>query len=1111
MTHQHRDPLHHPPLRPRLTPLCLRRGLCRHPLYLGPLRLFFAICLFSLFSLLTLVSYPSVSAYVDLVSPANGAMTKTQNATFEYYLGLPGVQSCTLSVGTQIFTDTTITNNAFNTFSVVNIPEGSHPWRISCTDGETIDYSVIRQLIIDRTAPSVTILSPVEGSTVPSATLILIAEDDHAEQLTCMVSANGFPLAAAPAPNGLPVTLNLTLPNGPVTLMVRCTDNASNTGEAQRNFTLEAPPPPLFLDLATNKPSYALGEQVLLTLDSLTGANVSLEICPDRQGFVQCYTPLVGDTFPQTLILPYTNQTGSYLVEAVAIHGNRSAMKSAAYLVENTLRITISPDQEPRLNEPITYTAHAAGGIGTITYAWNLSNGSAATGPSVTRTYAGIGSFTERVTVTDAAGNNATAAYTVTVEPEHLVTVTVTDARTKTALADVAVQVQHVSDNHDAKTRLTGSDGVAAFTVRHATYKLFLSKEGYSYLLEERAIEKEENLAYALEPYDHEKPRVTILSPSDGATVSLPVTIAYTADDAGAVSCTLSYGKSGSEWLQNGGTRTIQPGAEEGFELLSLEEGSYSYVVECADQSGNIGESERRAFTVVAASAILPKETTAPLLTGFGDDPLAVVDRAYGAYDAFDAEQRSVAELLGWERMINERKREIQRLARDLDALRFRRDLSEDERRLKEQELRSKVKESERTLPLDLVILESDTSVVYLKEEGLRSLAPAIGRQKAYAFTDQKLVAYLHKVQQEFAPERKLIRAKLLLADGSSRTISIVSHTIRYKAGEGQGATGSDSSASFSAPSSGSSASSTGASPDGSIASRDATAALDGTYTLYEAIPESVASSTKLIVTKHEHRVLSANGEPLALEFPPERRITYYVEGDVPLEKLSGIATVLLRKPGLDEISGRVTFISLAGVDWKLSLLLSGALILFVWLLRRGPIHRITYVFYAFSGKRMVHAVRMLVSDGLAHLDVNDLDRAVMRYKEAKLTYERLSDYAKNEVYDDLTRLRHALDSGYYSQLVQRIGAAISEGRLHDAIDDYARLEGTFERLDEEEQERLIIVAAELSRRITSLESRAGTSSDPAVVSGARVIVRNGAENPVGRGASNVTVGGGAP
>ena len=86
----------------------------------------------------------------------------------------------------------------------------------------------------------------------------------------------------------------------------------------------------------------------MLTITTLQNANVSIEICPNSQGFVQCYTPLVTGVFPQTYCCPTRTGPVNYLIDGVALFGNQSKAASANYTVDDTMFIQITADQPPR-------------------------------------------------------------------------------------------------------------------------------------------------------------------------------------------------------------------------------------------------------------------------------------------------------------------------------------------------------------------------------------------------------------------------------------------------------------------------------------------------------------------------------------------------------------------------------------------------------------------------------------------------------------------------------------------------------------------------------------------------------------------------------------------
>ncbi len=973
-----------------------------------------------LLTLLLVIAAPALAS-IDLVEPEQDTITNQHNITFEYYPSMPGIQSCTLDVSGLTFPDSTITNNDFNSFTVVNIDPGEHLWSISCSNATDTEYSVARTLIVDHEAPQLTIITPVEASTVQQAILTILVSDNQAQYLTCAVDANSSYVTTIVAENATPELETLDLPPGMHQLSVNCTDNASNSVVAQRSFTLL---PELFLTLDTDKLVYDLGETVELTIDSLDGAEVDIEVCPNEQGFVQCYTPLVGTTFPQVLNLPYANNTGEYIIDGVATLGNQSVFASHAYMVDNSMRVEISADDEPEIDDPLTLTATTSGAVGEVRYHWELSNGSTSNESQVTITYDRPGTFTETVTATDEHDNNASANYTFTLLPTSEVTVKVKDRATDTPLQNASVQFQEGSYS---KTLITDANGEVLFLLETATYDLFVSKPGYGYYHEEVQIKNDATLTILLDQNDNAKPVVTINTPEDGATSGLPLTIGFTVQDLGETTCRLSYAAAGDSWLQEAGTMTVPANGERSFEVTNLEEKAYTYYIECEDGKGNIGESDTRTVTITTVEESTP--------TAWDEDPLEVIDRAYGAYDSFTAQQKELADLLGWEDTVKDQKRVIERAQRDRESLRFRNDLSEAEKQAKGLELDERIATATSKVPLDLAIIETQTQVTHLNEAELGAVLDDIIKAKGYTMMAEELLPFLNEVQQSFTKETTLTRAMMHMADGIDVPLSMVSHSLRYKGGDHG--------------------------PDAAAGSF--TDVRKGTYTIIELLPASMSGE---ITALNEHEVL----QPAAIEFGPEHTITYYVNEDLPLETLASTKTVLLKKPSSEELEQLMTgnaTLTFTKIGWKLSLILTIALFVIILLVKKLHVLRhLRYLLYAESRKQPLHNLKVIINDGFSQLEAGNLEQSMMRYKEAKLSYDKLSTFAKNEGLPELLRLHASLDKAYFEALTQRITDAIRDDKLHEAIDDYARLEGTFEQLGPDEQARVMAIVIELGKRL---------------------------------------------
>ncbi|MBR9693316.1 PKD domain-containing protein [Candidatus Woesearchaeota archaeon] len=969
----------------------------------------------------TLFFASPVLASIDLVTPLADAATNDQNATFEYYPSIQGIERCTLDLEGEEFLDVTIDNEEFNTFTVVNIAPGNYDWSVSCENSTATEQSGQRTLLIDWTPPELTIIEPVENATIEGSIIKVTASDDNDDEVACSAYHGATFLASFTIEDGGLKNVDLGLGTGTYTITVTCFDEATNGAIKQHTFTVVEPIPNLFLELSTNKQLYSLGESIALTIDTLNEASVSIEVCPDTQGFVKCFTPLIDDGFPQTVVLPYTNSTGTYLIDGTAALGDQTVYYTITYTVENTMTVAIASDVAPAYNREITLTATANGALGEVTYVWTLHDDTEVNGSKIDITYSDAGSYTETVVATDESGNSVEAQFTATIETVYDIEVHVKDATTNEVLGGATVQFEDTEDH--SFTADTDTNGKTYFSLEKGDYDLFVSKIGYEYNLQEVKLDKQQTFVISLTSTGQYKPLVTIVSPGPDATTSIPTIISFTVNHDQETVCTLSYISEGSQWLEQSGIVTVPADGEGAFDLTALEEKTYRFKIGCEDAQGFLGESEERSFTVDEDA----EDETELVTDAWGNDPLDIIDRAYGAYDSFNADQRTLADLLSWEDSVKQQKRAIERALRDRDAVRFRNDLTDAEKQTKTKEFDRTITEAQQTTPFDLAVLEKKKRVENLNSADIAAIVESIIESKEYTLTAKQAQGWLDELQQGFTKETTVFRGKILMADGTERDISLITYTFTYK------------------------------NPD----------ALED-HTLYELIPEQMAADAKSVITLNKHVVTKT--QPPVLEFQPEKTITYYVEVDVPISTLLGAQTVLLKKltvSDMEEVTGKAFLSNSTRFDWKLSLALTILLTILIAAARRfDAVRHFKYLFYAESKKKSLHAIQTIINDGHSHLDAGDLERAMMRYKEAKLSYEHLSAYAQNEVLPDILRLHEFLDDAYFRKLLNRIGEAIDAGRMADAIEDYARLEGTFEHLPAEKQNDLIMVVNEISRKL---------------------------------------------
>jgi hypothetical protein len=81
-------------------------------------------------------------------------------------------------------------------------------------------------------------------------------------------------------------------------------------------------------------------------------------------------------------------------------------------------RIELRP-ANPRVGEDIVFSARAStGGLQLVNFTWDIGDGTMAYGAELTHRYADAGTYTVRLTVTDARGNRAAATADLAIGPD---------------------------------------------------------------------------------------------------------------------------------------------------------------------------------------------------------------------------------------------------------------------------------------------------------------------------------------------------------------------------------------------------------------------------------------------------------------------------------------------------------------------------------------------------------------------------------------------------------------------------------------------------------------------------------------------------------------------
>ena len=183
------------------------------------------------------VGFDGTAPSVTLLAPADGSYgTNSTIFSFNATDNLAPTLTCNFLVDNQTIATTIATNGAItNTaYDMSNVSEGNHNWNVNCTDWVGLSsLGAQRSIIIDKTAPSITLVSPSNGSMIGDDVLIDIDVTDNYEVANVNYS----------------ISLNSTdLPEGINVLTVTATDGAGNQAQAIYTFIVDRTDPTIIIN-----------------------------------------------------------------------------------------------------------------------------------------------------------------------------------------------------------------------------------------------------------------------------------------------------------------------------------------------------------------------------------------------------------------------------------------------------------------------------------------------------------------------------------------------------------------------------------------------------------------------------------------------------------------------------------------------------------------------------------------------------------------------------------------------------------------------------------------------------------------------------------------------
>jgi len=986
-------------------------------------------------------------ATVDLVSPENNSYANHYNITFDYYVSLDNITECKLIVDSSIVnTSTNISNPGFNSLAA-HLTLESHVWSVTCNYANGSENSEERTILADPIEPTIVLFFPLNNATLntPDLNISFVALDNIAENISCDIFLDSALNKSIIAKNSEPTSTTITgLSNGNHTWSISCKDYANNTetSETRTAMVNVSSSPPEF-SITIPKTEYNTGENALMSINAPNGTSIRVEVCPNQAGFVECKVPVNAQNimnYPFQEYLPYTNYEGTYLLEAFFNYSGTMETQSLGYAVQNNMRISIDTDENQRRSVPVLLDTRATGGVGNLNYSWHLSNGSIVNDNEANITYAVSGNYTNTVVVKDAYNNTKNKSITLIVENTYAVTVVVKDAITNALLQGAVAEI-------DEEQKETGSTGAVNYYLKAGRREIQVLRENYSLYTGELNITKDETFTILLQPEGSTEPTVTLLRPGNNSIITGPTTnLVFKAEHSLALNCSSYISESNDGFFMYLGSTSVSSSAEQPFGIMDLENKTYWWKVECADASGKRGMSKAWKFTVggtVAATPALTAQQSSE--AAIYDNWVKELQQIQDDFENMPADQRAAATTLGLVPKVEKSITMFKNTIRDIDALKYRNDLTELEKQAEAENLVQKAQEAYQQTPISIEILNSEEFVDYIQQPELEGLLDEyLSIENSTAELSKKdLLKVLDELQQEVVISTKAMNARVKYRDGTQSDASIIFREVK-------------------------------------------TYNITDSAFILESIPKDVAEKADDISSSQEFKVIKQD-PIIRFELKGDTTIAYYFQGNVDLEQLKKIKTAVFAEPSTLKVNEQITGFSIKSLKLPkikgiifipIIIILLGGLV-FAGVKYDG-INTTRYLLYRLSGKKSLHYLNIILNEIHDNLGVGEFEKAVSLYDEARDAYSELSGFAKNDVYEKVTEAADKIqeyNSALESQngineitaMMNNINSLLSNGDLIPALEEYKRIEHAYNQLGDDVKELLHPALVSLGNQIQIL------------------------------------------
>ncbi len=705
--------------------------------------------------------------------------------------------------------------------------------------------------------------------------------------------------------------------------------------------------------------------------------------------FAECLDTiqLSNEEFPKEIPIHCVNKTGEYFINATLTKNNITKRISTSYKIKNSIDISLNGRTSYFKGEEVKLSASATGGILPYNYSWLLENGTRIAGNKLNLKYDTSGNYEIRLEVNDKEGNLLQKLFTISINDWYQVQVKVLDPENKSiALAGVSF---------DDEKEYTNDSGLVSFKLVPNEYEIMVSASGYRPKIMDYEVKKNESLTIRLERSEQvesnlsSENKISLIDPYNSQLLSKAVVyFKATVDVSKKADCVLYVAEKDSSWFEQIADFDLDSRQNITFNK-EFEDGEYKWKVECAYENSLPFSSEIHSF-VVQKGAESNETSLISYLSSTDDEELVDaglirtrIDEAYTNLESLDYEEQGPANALNFRNNLDLALRDFERILRDINALQFRRDLSDAEKDKKRNEYQDSLELLEKDTFYDVIVTESKEFVTYPKKEDLESIAKEYAESKSLLGSlDYKA---LNDLQNKILVKTTISHVELVYLDQRSEEITLIDKEVTL--------TGNVSQKSF----------------------------------LMEYIPKNVAQSTDEITTITKGDILKK--DPI-LKFPAQsEKLVYYIKGIKELDAVKDTQSILMS----DEV-----FLAKSGIGGNL---ITGAFIFSMpelsssaWLVVVLLFILVVYLIYAFdlfdyvkglfgSNKKKEHQMNLLINDCRDYLEAGNLSQANLVFKEIKLHYEKYPKELKAKVYKEAISVFNEINKKFFEKILEELAS----------------------------------------------------------------------------------------